>query len=214
MRLFIYSYCTRRLYLPPLVYFPQTEGIGTIRSHQAGPQYEDDGLSSDDGESDDEDDEDDEIPLQKLWHPPESLDTSEEKEGGMGTAKPPVDPRERSEPHARPPLTVPVPEAVVTSATPTTPTPAPAAFQLHADDYRTHGPPAIPPSLPIPPVLTPQSAQASIPHVQPKQPSSASFIPRRFLRRPTAKRASSVDSSGVHAPLPVSHSSPNLTQAL
>ena len=38
----------------------QTEGIGTIRSHQHGPEYEDDGLSSDEGQdgstSDDEDD--------------------------------------------------------------------------------------------------------------------------------------------------------------
>jgi phosphatidylserine decarboxylase len=40
----------------------QTEGIGTIRSHQQGPEYEDDGLSSDEAEgqdgsaSDDEDD--------------------------------------------------------------------------------------------------------------------------------------------------------------
>jgi hypothetical protein len=40
----------------------QTQGIGTIRSHQHGPEYEDDGLSSDDadgqeGEASDEDDE-------------------------------------------------------------------------------------------------------------------------------------------------------------
>ncbi|TFY74327.1 hypothetical protein EWM64_g9683, partial [Hericium alpestre] len=32
---------------PSLVSAPPTEGVGTIRSHQTGPEYEDDGLSSD-----------------------------------------------------------------------------------------------------------------------------------------------------------------------
>ena len=46
---------------PSLVSAPPTEGIGTIRSTEGGPRFEDDGLSSDDGESEteDEDDEDD-----------------------------------------------------------------------------------------------------------------------------------------------------------
>lgn len=37
----------------------QTEGIGTIRSNQDGPQYEDDGLSSDEGETNSEDEDED-----------------------------------------------------------------------------------------------------------------------------------------------------------
>ncbi|KAI9511934.1 phosphatidylserine decarboxylase-domain-containing protein [Russula earlei] len=43
---------------PSLVSAPPTRGIGTIRSHQTGPEYEDDGLSSDEpGEDEDEEDE-------------------------------------------------------------------------------------------------------------------------------------------------------------
>ncbi|KAN0126296.1 Phosphatidylserine decarboxylase domain containing protein [Lactarius tabidus] len=38
---------------PSLVSAPPTEGIGTIRSHQHGPEYEDDGLSSDEAEGPD-----------------------------------------------------------------------------------------------------------------------------------------------------------------
>ena len=43
-------------------HIPQTQGFGTIRSHQRGPEYEDDGLSSDeadgqDGEASEDDDE-------------------------------------------------------------------------------------------------------------------------------------------------------------
>ncbi|KAK7682588.1 hypothetical protein QCA50_014388 [Cerrena zonata] len=44
---------------PSVVSAPPTEGIGTIRSHEGGPRFEDDGLSSDDGESETEDEEDD-----------------------------------------------------------------------------------------------------------------------------------------------------------
>lgn len=43
---------------PSLVSAPPTEGIGTIRSHEGGPRFEDDGLSSDEGESETEDEED------------------------------------------------------------------------------------------------------------------------------------------------------------
>ncbi|KAI0715741.1 phosphatidylserine decarboxylase-domain-containing protein, partial [Cerioporus squamosus] len=56
-----------------LVSAPPTEGIGTIRSNQEGPQYEDDGLSSDEGETNSED-EDEEAPpatpLANLYIPP------------------------------------------------------------------------------------------------------------------------------------------------
>ncbi|OSC96707.1 hypothetical protein PYCCODRAFT_1472429 [Trametes coccinea BRFM310] len=50
----IYSELVKRE-RPSLVSAPPTEGIGTIRSNQEGPQFEDDGLSSDDGETNSED---------------------------------------------------------------------------------------------------------------------------------------------------------------
>ncbi|EKM58743.1 uncharacterized protein PHACADRAFT_253246 [Phanerochaete carnosa HHB-10118-sp] len=40
-----------KLSRPSLVSAPPTEGIGTTRSHEAGPEFEDDGLSSDEGDS-------------------------------------------------------------------------------------------------------------------------------------------------------------------
>lgn len=40
-----------KLSRPSLVSAPPTKGIGTIRSHEAGPEFEDDGLSSDEGDS-------------------------------------------------------------------------------------------------------------------------------------------------------------------
>lgn len=54
-----------------LVLLSQTEGIGTIRSHQSGPQFEDDGLSSDEGESNSDDEEDGATgpPLSELYIP-------------------------------------------------------------------------------------------------------------------------------------------------
>lgn len=51
----------------------QTEGIGTLRSHMTGPEFEDDGgISSDEGENDSEDErEDDNLPpLAQLHIPP------------------------------------------------------------------------------------------------------------------------------------------------
>ncbi|TFY52202.1 hypothetical protein EVJ58_g10146, partial [Rhodofomes roseus] len=42
---------------PSLVSAPPTEGIGTIRSNQIGPEFQDDGLTSDEGESSDDDEE-------------------------------------------------------------------------------------------------------------------------------------------------------------
>ncbi|KZT39119.1 hypothetical protein SISSUDRAFT_1061405 [Sistotremastrum suecicum HHB10207 ss-3] len=39
---------------PSIMSAPATEGIGTIRSHQSGPAFEDDGLSSDDEHTDDD----------------------------------------------------------------------------------------------------------------------------------------------------------------
>ena len=51
-----------KLHVTHVCHASQTQGIGTIRSHQHGPAYEDDGLSSDDadgqdGEASDDDDE-------------------------------------------------------------------------------------------------------------------------------------------------------------
>lgn len=40
-----------KLSRPSLVSAPPTEGIGTVRSSEGGPEFEDDGLSSDEGES-------------------------------------------------------------------------------------------------------------------------------------------------------------------
>ncbi|KDQ52654.1 hypothetical protein JAAARDRAFT_39909 [Jaapia argillacea MUCL 33604] len=67
---------------PSLVSAPPTEGIGTIRSHQTGPQFEDDGLSSDEGENDIEgeggtDDEEDRSPFNELFIPPPTALTYE-----------------------------------------------------------------------------------------------------------------------------------------
>ena len=59
---------------PSLVSAPPTEGIGTIRSTEGGPRFEDDGLSSDDGESETEDEDDDlHVPVSSFttpsrWH--------------------------------------------------------------------------------------------------------------------------------------------------
>ncbi|KAI0364493.1 hypothetical protein BV20DRAFT_974427 [Pilatotrama ljubarskyi] len=68
----IYSELVKRT-RPSLVSAPPTEGIGTIRSNQEGPQYEDDGLSSDEGETNSED-EYEEVPtsnqLPGLFIPP------------------------------------------------------------------------------------------------------------------------------------------------
>ncbi|KAH9992210.1 phosphatidylserine decarboxylase-domain-containing protein [Russula compacta] len=44
---------------PSLVSAPPTRGIGTIRSHQSGPEYEDDGLSSDEADGQESETEDD-----------------------------------------------------------------------------------------------------------------------------------------------------------
>ncbi|PCH39320.1 hypothetical protein WOLCODRAFT_110643 [Wolfiporia cocos MD-104 SS10] len=58
---------------PSLVSAPPTEGIGTVRSHQTGPEYQDDGLSTDEGDSSDE--EDDEVPpLAPIYIPPPEQD--------------------------------------------------------------------------------------------------------------------------------------------
>lgn len=46
---------------PSVVSAPPTEGIGTIRSHEGGPRFEDDGLSSDDGESETEDEDEEPV---------------------------------------------------------------------------------------------------------------------------------------------------------
>ncbi|KAG5642253.1 hypothetical protein DXG03_003354 [Asterophora parasitica] len=63
---------------PSLVSAPPTEGVGTLRSHQAAAFHDDGGLSSDEGDSDDSDDDDDfsenTTPLLDLYTPPELLE--------------------------------------------------------------------------------------------------------------------------------------------
>ncbi|EIW57117.1 uncharacterized protein TRAVEDRAFT_168718 [Trametes versicolor FP-101664 SS1] len=70
----IYSELVKRT-RPSLVSAPATEGIGTIRSNAEGPQYEDDGLSSDEGETNSEDEAEDVLSgpgshLSNLYIPP------------------------------------------------------------------------------------------------------------------------------------------------
>jgi phosphatidylserine decarboxylase len=51
----------------------QTRGIGTIRSHQHGPEYEDDGLSSDEADGHESEASDDENEIEpKSFTPDES----------------------------------------------------------------------------------------------------------------------------------------------
>ncbi|KZT00919.1 uncharacterized protein LAESUDRAFT_816191 [Laetiporus sulphureus 93-53] len=53
---------------PSLVSAPPTEGIGTIRSHQTGPEFQDDGFTSDEGEPSEEE-EDEVTPLAQIYAP-------------------------------------------------------------------------------------------------------------------------------------------------
>lgn len=55
-----------KLSRPSLVSAPPTEGIGTVRSHEGGPEFEDDGLSSDDGESSTDIDDEEEVAMSRL----------------------------------------------------------------------------------------------------------------------------------------------------
>ncbi|KAI0690723.1 hypothetical protein C8T65DRAFT_765078 [Cerioporus squamosus] len=63
---------------------PLTEGIRTIRSNQEGPQYEDDGLSSDEGEKNSEDEDEESPPTAPLAN----LFTTE-----PGSMEPPLSPQ-------------------------------------------------------------------------------------------------------------------------
>lgn len=56
----LYVFATVRATCHPK-HISQTRGIGTIRSHQSGPEYEDDGLSSDEAEGEDEDEDETEL---------------------------------------------------------------------------------------------------------------------------------------------------------
>ncbi|KAF8486476.1 phosphatidylserine decarboxylase-domain-containing protein [Russula ochroleuca] len=58
---------------PSLVSAPPTQGIGTIRSHQHGPEYEDDGLSSDDADGQDGEASDDEDETEPKSSTPDDL---------------------------------------------------------------------------------------------------------------------------------------------
>lgn len=67
----VYAELGRRSRLS-LVSAPPIEGVGTIRSHQHGPEYEDDGgISSDEGDGD-EDEEPNLSPLSHVYDPPRS----------------------------------------------------------------------------------------------------------------------------------------------
>ncbi|KAA1476264.1 hypothetical protein DENSPDRAFT_884196 [Dentipellis sp. KUC8613] len=63
---------------PSLVSAPPTEGVGTIRSHQTGPAFEDDGFDSDEGEGDMTDDDEYFPPTSASPSPPSppKIDTS------------------------------------------------------------------------------------------------------------------------------------------
>ncbi|KAF9236303.1 phosphatidylserine decarboxylase-domain-containing protein [Melanogaster broomeanus] len=81
---------------PSLVSAPPTEGIGTLRSHLAGPAFEDDGgISSDeDDNSDEDDDDDDDIPLpevpqlSRLYIPPPIIHKRKSAGKSPDTARP------------------------------------------------------------------------------------------------------------------------------
>ncbi|THG96606.1 hypothetical protein EW026_g5254 [Hermanssonia centrifuga] len=68
-----------KLARPSLVSAPPTEGIGTVRSHQGGPEFEDDGLSSDEGESNSDEEEEDTLTLSKLYDPPQAIENPSEQ---------------------------------------------------------------------------------------------------------------------------------------
>ncbi|OAX36809.1 hypothetical protein K503DRAFT_276257 [Rhizopogon vinicolor AM-OR11-026] len=143
---------------PSLVSAPPTEGIGTLRSHLAGPAYEDDGgISSDEEDQDDEDGEDDDedlVPhLSRLYlSPSHSQDAStveHEPEPEIARLADTPQPEEREpEPDVTIPLTTPI--IIHTVATPTTSTAArsrlPKLFPrrpnlLPSPSYDAHAPP-------------------------------------------------------------------------
>lgn len=138
----------------------QTEGIGTIRSHQSGPEFQDDGLSSDDGESDSGLDED---------------DVYENATDMFQTVTPPL-------PTASPETMKVVDLSPSLVESQTTPTPLSA-------------------------MRTPTLAVAA---PQPQKMRSPSFT-KKFLRRPSSKRSSSVDSSMFTPTMSASSSTPNLS---
>ncbi|GJE89731.1 phosphatidylserine decarboxylase-like protein [Phanerochaete sordida] len=139
-----------KLSRPSLVSAPPTEGIGTIRSHEAGPEFEDDGLSSDEGES--------------------STDIEDEEEvAAMSRLRQGVAPLAASDSVLPPPS----------------------------------------PTLDDPQMTPTTSSTMKTPIASADKRRSPSFT-KKFLRRPSSKRSSSLDSSMVPSALSVSPSTPNL----
>ncbi|CCL98617.1 uncharacterized protein FIBRA_00619 [Fibroporia radiculosa] len=98
---------------PSLVSAPPTEGIGTIRSHVTGPEYQDDGLTSDEGEESEEDEEEP-AGLPPIYIPPLQAD--------LPIAQPHPSPSMET-----PTTTTPIP--TVTLKTPTAPKPPSPSFK-------------------------------------------------------------------------------------
>ncbi|KAF8994050.1 phosphatidylserine decarboxylase-domain-containing protein [Cyathus striatus] len=116
----VYNELVRRS-RPSLVSAPPTEGVGTVRSHQGGPEFEDDGgLSSDEDEEEEEEENPAHLsnthtqPLTELYTPPGEAD------------KPQTQPQEdkvkekMQQPHA---LKVPPPELNIQPSSPMSPIP-------------------------------------------------------------------------------------------
>ncbi|KAH8092634.1 phosphatidylserine decarboxylase-domain-containing protein [Cristinia sonorae] len=168
-----------KLSRPSLMSAPPTEGIGTIRSHQTGPQFEDDGLSSDE----ESDDDDDDLPpgshsLSKIFVPP--------KHSTSATT-------EYSTPSYISDIQQTQPIIVSQSPSPmTTPT-------------TTHLQPPVPPSMST--TSSSQTiTNVQAPQPQPARSSSGFSISKILPRRPGSTRSSSVDSTMMASTLTQSSS--------
>ncbi|TCD64361.1 hypothetical protein EIP91_004230 [Steccherinum ochraceum] len=202
-----------KLSRPSLTSAPPTEGIGTIRSHQTGPQFEDDGLSSDD-ESDDED-EDVAGPsgspsLLKLFIPAVRSKSSTPTDFMPG--------KQRSVSASSSGLLLsdirqPQPIPATATSPMTTPTPTTTQFPAIPPSMSTTSSngtitPSTPNEQPVP--LAPVIAKPQPPS-KPPSPASGFSIPRIFPRRPTSTRSSSVDSTMVSSTLSSSSGAPQLS---
>ncbi|KAF7971904.1 hypothetical protein HWV62_19467 [Athelia sp. TMB] len=159
---------------PSLVSAPPTEGIGTIRSHQHGPAYEDDGgISSDDSDNEAEPEQDDE-------------DEGEEEDNLPPLAHLYIDPAELHSSHSHEALPN-VPPLLAT------PLPEPAYV----------APPIQAPIPVTPPILINSGASALHTALSPlvatsaKPPSSPVQKIGKILRRPGASRSASTNSSAT-----------------
>ncbi|KAL0953106.1 hypothetical protein HGRIS_004377 [Hohenbuehelia grisea] len=101
---------------PSLVSAPPTEGVGTVRSHQNGLDFVDDGGLSSDNDSDDSDDEDSSTPLSSLYTPPGQSNMTPSSSSTQSDGRLAVPQQEG----LKPPLT----ELSLSPGTPSTPTPS------------------------------------------------------------------------------------------